>query len=193
MRLNDVKSRMQAPNALEPMTLVKTRTDYDSGRLLRRGGAGNGDRRDGVLPVVLCGIAATPWPVNPSEYTGFSAARYPDGMDIPMEWSSAALSTEARASSTTPLSSSKCSDRPRATIKALEYQKTPSVQRNVMPDQDRVSATGYFRVPGYVAHQPLIGADIVVLPEIGLEFPLANLYRGIAFDDEPDEGGSDAG
>ena len=79
------------------------------------------------------------------------------------------------------------------TIKAVEYQETQSVQRYVMLDQDGVSATVYFRSKDAWTHQTLIGADILALPEIGIEFPLADLYQGIAFDAGPDEGGSVGG
>ncbi len=68
--------------------------------------------------------------------------------------------------------------------KAREYLATPSIQRYVMLEQDDVGATVYARAGDAWTHDILIAGSILVLPEIGLELPLAELYEGIAFDDE---------
>jgi Uma2 family endonuclease len=70
-------------------------------------------------------------------------------------------------------------------VKAREYQATPSVRRNVMLEQDSAGATVYARAGDSWMHEILIAESLLALPEIGVELPLAELYEGIAFDDEP--------
>jgi Uma2 family endonuclease len=71
-------------------------------------------------------------------------------------------------------------------VKAREYQATPSVKRYVMLEQDGVGATVYARSGDAWTHEILIADSILVLPEIGLELPLAELYEGIVFEAEQD-------
>ena len=71
-------------------------------------------------------------------------------------------------------------------VKAREYQATPSIRRYVMLEQDSVGATVYARAGDAWTHDILIADSILALPEIGVEVPLAELYEGIAFDDEPE-------
>ena len=66
--------------------------------------------------------------------------------------------------------------------KAREYQAMPSVQRYVMVEQDRIGATVYTRASSDWKHQILIEDSVLVLPEIGVELPLTELYEGLAFD-----------
>ena len=54
-----------------------------------------------------------------------------------------------------------------------------------MLEQDSVGATVYARAGGAWTHDSIAGS-IIALPEIGAELPLAELYEGIAFDDEPE-------
>ena len=77
-------------------------------------------------------------------------------------------------------------------VKAREYQATPSVQRYVMLEQDGVSATVYARSGETWTHEILVADSILALPEIEVEFPLAELYEGIVFEaqdqsDQPPE------
>ena len=77
-------------------------------------------------------------------------------------------------------------------VKAREYQATPSVQRYVMLEQDGVSATVYARSGETWTHEILVANSILALPEIEVEFPLAELYEGIVFEaqdqsDQPPE------
>ena len=67
-------------------------------------------------------------------------------------------------------------------VKAREYQATPSVQRYVMLEQDGVSATVYARSGETWTHEILVANSILALPEIEVEFPLAELYEGIVFE-----------
>ena len=66
------------------------------------------------------------------------------------------------------------------TIKAAEYKSLQSVQRYVMLEQDRVFATVIARTETGWDHS-LVGPDgTLAMPEIGVEVPLAALYRGLA-------------
>jgi Uma2 family endonuclease len=71
-------------------------------------------------------------------------------------------------------------------VKAREYQATPSIRRYVMLEQDGVGATVYARAGDAWTHEILIADSVLTLPEIDVDLPLAQLYEGIAFDDEPD-------
>jgi Uma2 family endonuclease len=69
-------------------------------------------------------------------------------------------------------------------VKAREYQATPSVQRYVMLEQDRIGATVYTRAGDGWTHEILIAESMVALPEIGVALPLAELYEGLTFPEE---------
>ena len=72
-------------------------------------------------------------------------------------------------------------------VKAREYQATPSVQRYVMLEQDGVGATVYARSGDAWTHEILVADSILALPEIGVSLPLTELYGGIVF--EAEQGG----
>lgn len=72
-------------------------------------------------------------------------------------------------------------------VKAREYQAMASVRRYVMLEQDRIGATVYARASDTWTHEILIENSILALPEIGVEFPLIELYDGIAFEAEEDD------
>ena len=69
-------------------------------------------------------------------------------------------------------------------VKAREYQATPSVQRYVMLEQDRIGATVYARAGDSWTHEILIAESMLALSEIGVGLPLAELYEGLAFPQE---------
>ena len=69
-------------------------------------------------------------------------------------------------------------------VKAREYQATPSVQRYVMLEQDRIGATVYARAGDGWTHEILIAESMLALSEIGVVLPLAELYEGLAFPPE---------
>ena len=69
-------------------------------------------------------------------------------------------------------------------VKAREYQATPSVERYVMLEQDSVGATVYARSGGMWTHEILVADSLLVLPEIGISMPLAELYEGLVFEAE---------
>jgi Uma2 family endonuclease len=69
-------------------------------------------------------------------------------------------------------------------VKAREYQATPSVQRYVMLEQDRIGATVYARAGDGWAHEILIAESVLALPEISVAVPLAEFYEGLAISSE---------
>jgi Uma2 family endonuclease len=71
-------------------------------------------------------------------------------------------------------------------VKAGEYQATPSVQRYVMLEQDRIGATVYVRA-GTGWSVGILSTDAVLsMPEISVELPLAELYEGLVFESHDD-------
>jgi len=72
-------------------------------------------------------------------------------------------------------------------VKAREYQATPSVKRYVMLEQERIGATILVRAEDGWSALILKDDDILAMPEIGLEIPLAEFYEGLAFEDHPAE------
>ncbi len=71
-------------------------------------------------------------------------------------------------------------------VKSREYQATPSVQRYVMLEQDRIAATVYVRVDGDWQVNVLLEDAILSMPEIGVEVPLADFYEGLVLDVQED-------
>ncbi len=68
-------------------------------------------------------------------------------------------------------------------VKNGEYRDTPSIQRYVMLAQDRIGASVFERAGAdWVGH--VLGAgEVLAMPEIGVELPLAELYEGVALED----------
>jgi Uma2 family endonuclease len=64
-------------------------------------------------------------------------------------------------------------------VKTREYQATPSVQRYVILEQDRIAATVFNRAGGDWFTHILLEDAILAMPEIGIEIPLAELYEGL--------------
>jgi Uma2 family endonuclease len=66
--------------------------------------------------------------------------------------------------------------------KNAEYRATPSVQRYVILEQSSVAAMMFTRKGEDWVSEIVEGSDAVLrLPEIGIEFPLGELYRDIDF------------
>ena len=72
-------------------------------------------------------------------------------------------------------------------VKAREYQATPSVQRYVMLEQERVGATVLVRAQDGWSALILKDGDTLEMPEIGLAIPLGEFYEGLTFEDHPVE------
>jgi Uma2 family endonuclease len=71
-------------------------------------------------------------------------------------------------------------------LKNREYAATPSVQRYVILEQDRVAATVFARIEGDWVGHVLLEDAVLTMPEIGVEIPLAELYEGLVFDSPED-------
>jgi Uma2 family endonuclease len=63
--------------------------------------------------------------------------------------------------------------------KLLEYQATPSVQRYIILEQDSIGATVFARHHADWVATALTESDILALPEINAEIPLAAIYADI--------------
>ena len=66
-------------------------------------------------------------------------------------------------------------------VKAPEYMAMPSVRQYIMLEQDRVGALVLTRLDGAWKPEFLKADSTLAMPEIGVELPLAELYRGISF------------
>jgi hypothetical protein len=71
-------------------------------------------------------------------------------------------------------------------VKSREYQATPSVQRYVMLEQDRVAATVFARLSDGWSGQVVAAGDTLAFPELGISVPLDDLYVGVALPELPD-------
>jgi Uma2 family endonuclease len=63
--------------------------------------------------------------------------------------------------------------------KLREYQATDSILRYVILEQDSIAATVYARDGALWTGRALIGGDVLVLPEIGIELALAEIYADV--------------
>ena len=67
------------------------------------------------------------------------------------------------------------------TTKLLEYRSLPSVQRYVMLEQDQAIATVFTRTETGWGLERLNAGDVLLMPEIGVEVPMSELYDGLDF------------
>jgi Uma2 family endonuclease len=112
--------------------------------------------------------------------TAEGTVRYPDGMVVCSPLASKAKFVETPTIVFEVLSPS-TTDTDRI-VKALEYEATPSVMRYVMLEQDSAAAVVYARAGASWMNQILVGGAALALPELGFEFPLAELYEGVEFE-----------
>jgi Uma2 family endonuclease len=63
--------------------------------------------------------------------------------------------------------------------KNREYEATASVRRYIIIEQDSVAGTQFERVGGNWIWRTLGDDSILRMPEIELEFPFRELYRGV--------------
>ncbi|ACB97269.1 Uma2 family endonuclease [Beijerinckia indica] len=111
-----------------------------------------------------------------------NSSRYPDGMIVCSPVQNRRTTIADPVIVFEVLSSSTAStDR---IVKAREYQATPSIQRYIMLEQDRIGATIYARAGDTWTFEILSDDAILQMPEIGIELPLAELYEGLNFDIE---------
>jgi Uma2 family endonuclease len=64
-------------------------------------------------------------------------------------------------------------------FKNREYETTPSIRRYVMLEQDSIAATVFAREGERWVGSLLTGTQVLALPEIGVEVPLAEIYAGV--------------
>jgi Uma2 family endonuclease len=73
-------------------------------------------------------------------------------------------------------------------VKNAEYRATPSIRRYVMLEQSKQAATVFERQgDDWVGHLHISDIDLV-MPEIGVSVPLAELYDGVDFPPEDSPG-----
>lgn len=70
-------------------------------------------------------------------------------------------------------------------IKNQEYRDTPSIQRYVILEQDRQAAMVFSRDHGDWAGHVIAGDTELVMPEIGISVPLADLYIDVELTIDP--------
>jgi Uma2 family endonuclease len=64
-----------------------------------------------------------------------------------------------------------------------EYSAAPSIRRYVLLEQDEIGAIVYVRDGNRMVVETIARGDILRLPEIDVEIPLNDVYRGV----EPEE------
>lgn len=67
--------------------------------------------------------------------------------------------------------------------KLREYQATPSIQQYVVLEQKSIGATVFTRKGEEWVASSLMEGDTLVMPEIGIEIPMAESYEGLSFPD----------
>ncbi len=72
--------------------------------------------------------------------------------------------------------------------KLRDYSATPSIQRYVILEQDQIAATVFTRDKGRMIVETITRGFTLSMPEIGVEIPIDELYRGA----EPDAGEASA-
>lgn len=108
--------------------------------------------------------------------------RYPDGLVTCSPGRNAATAASDPVVLFEVLSHSTSSVDPIA--KNRDYAGMPSVQRYVMLEQERVGATVFRRDGVDWVGQVLAEGEVLAMPEIGVEVPLAELYEGLVFGEE---------
>lgn len=135
-----------------------------------------------LLYARLHGSACRPWGPN-SKIEVQGRIRYPDAL---------VSCTDGRADDTiipAPVvvfeSLSPTTSRTDRIEKLREYQATPSIQRYVILEQDSVAAMVFSRQGDEWIGHALTETDVLRMPEIGIELPLADLYADAEFSAQP--------
>jgi Uma2 family endonuclease len=76
--------------------------------------------------------------------------------------------------------------------KLREYQATPSIQRYVILEQDAIAATVLSRRNDDWVTRVLTDGDVLQLPELAVELPLAEVYRDTGLPDVGDDEAAEA-
>jgi Uma2 family endonuclease len=73
-------------------------------------------------------------------------------------------------------------------VKHAEYRATPSIQRYVVLEQNRIGALAFLRKGDDWVSEIFDGPDAVIgLPEIGISIPMSELYADLVFPEPADE------
>lgn len=72
------------------------------------------------------------------------------------------------------------------TVKLVEYCSIPSLRRYVMLEQDQALLTVVGRTSTGWSIEVLDRAGTLLLPELGIEVPVADVYEGLEFEPLPD-------
>jgi Uma2 family endonuclease len=75
--------------------------------------------------------------------------------------------------------------------KNREYQATAAVRRYVMLEKESIAATVFERSGDDWVGHVLTDTDVLKMPEIGIELPLAELYEGVDLSSVRDAAGSE--
>jgi hypothetical protein len=67
-----------------------------------------------------------------------------------------------------------------------EYGATPSIQRYVILEQDAIAAMVFVRKGIDLVAETLMADDVLRMPEIDVEVPMAEFYVGVELADESD-------
>jgi Uma2 family endonuclease len=70
--------------------------------------------------------------------------------------------------------------------KLREYGATPSIQRYIILEQDAIAAMVFVRKGADLVAEALTADDILRMPEIDVQVPMAEFYTGIDLSAEPD-------
>ena len=73
-------------------------------------------------------------------------------------------------------------------VKNREYAATGSVRRYVMLEQVEIGGTMFERVEDDWIGHILAPGDVIRMPELGIELPLAELFDGVDLSDPPEDG-----
>lgn len=112
---------------------------------------------------------------------GSSSVRYPDGFVTCAKADNNATIIKDPVVIFEVLSPESCSRD--LTVKNREYEETASVQHYVLIMQDLIGAIVFSRESGAWRGRVLTDGDLLELPEVGIAFPLTELYTGLDFDD----------
>jgi len=77
--------------------------------------------------------------------------------------------------------------------KLREYQATPSIRRYVILEQDSIAATVFSRLGSDWIARALTEGDVLRMPEIGIELPLADIYADVPLAAPESDGEGEAG
>jgi Uma2 family endonuclease len=72
--------------------------------------------------------------------------------------------------------------------KLREYQATPSIQRYVILEQETMGATVFSRRGDDWVAYALLAADTLVMPEIDVSLPIAEIYADVTVPETTDDG-----